>query len=68
MLKADKLQELSELMNRSVAKMEDIRVRLGEQQLEFEEKESEAIEEQRKKLKYEKIRLKEETEAAEEEK
>ena len=59
-MKADKLQELAELMHTSVGRVEAIRERQAQELASYEEQETEALDEKRKKLHYEHIRVTEE--------
>jgi len=59
-VKADKLQELAELMHTSVGRVEAIRERQAQELASYEEQETEALDEKRKKLHYEHIRVTEE--------
>ena len=60
MVKADKLQELAELMHTSVGRVETIRDRQLNELNTYENDESESLDKRRKELHYEHIRITEE--------
>ena len=67
-VKADKLQELAELMHTSVGRVEAIRERQNKELASFESEETERLDERSKKLHYEHIRITEERASLAEEK
>lgn len=67
-VKADKLQELAELMHTSVGRVEAIRERQSKELASFESEETERLDERKKKLHYEHIRITEERASLAEEK
>jgi hypothetical protein len=62
-MKADKLQELSELMHKSISKVDIIRERQNSEMKTYKEAETVAISEKTKRLHYEQIRITEERKA-----
>ena len=67
-MKADKHQELSELMHKSISKVDAIRDRQTMEKKQYEDTETVAIEEKKKRLHYESIRISEERKSLDEEK
>lgn len=65
-MKADKWQELSDLMHRSISKIQSIMDKNLEEQREFKETEESSIQKKQKQIKYETIRIKEERKIQEE--
>ena len=59
-MKADKLQELSELMHKSISKVDNIRERQTSEMNAYKSAEDIAIEEKKKRMHYEQIRIQEE--------
>ena len=59
-MKADKLQELSELMHKSISKVDAIRDRQKQEMKAYKDSEELAISEKTKRLHYEQIRIQEE--------
>lgn len=57
--KSDKFRELSTLIHKSLEKMSELREKQNEEMSQFEESEMNAIEEKRKRLHYESIRIEE---------
>lgn len=57
--KSEKTKELSTLLHRSIEKVETIRVKQNEDMAQFEEAEQIAIQDKRKRLHYESIRIEE---------
>ena len=59
--KADKMKELSDFMHRSISKVEAIRTKQFEEMAAYEEAELKAVNESKKKIHYEQIRITEES-------
>ena len=57
--KGDKYKELSQLIHKSIEKLSELREKESEEMSQFEESEMNAIEEKRKRLHYESIRIEE---------
>ena len=55
--KSDKYKELSQLMHRSLEKLAELKVKQADEMSQFEESEISAIEQKKKRLHYESIRI-----------
>ena len=56
-MKADKLQELSELMHKSISKVDAIRIKQKSEMTAYKETEQSAINDKKKRMRYEQIRI-----------
>lgn len=55
--KSDKYKELSQLLHRSIEKLNELKIKQADEMSQFEESELSAIEQKKKRLHYESIRI-----------